>query len=162
MKRKWNDGRMKQVYWMALLGATDKEIAGFLEIDKDTLAYWKRTKPELRYALQKGKMEADSRVAKSFYKLATGYEYEEDVFFMYKGVIITKRITKVQPPNAYAAWKWLTSRRREEWADIKVSKGNVDVNIKKIDTTDFTEEELKLAEKVGLRMITEAGLNTEE
>jgi hypothetical protein len=162
IKRQWKDDTERQVYKLALLGATEKEIADFLQMSISGLNYWKRTKPGFMDKIQQARMRADAQVAKSFHKLATGFWKEEDVFFMYKGVVITKKVEKFYPPNAYAAHKWLTTRRREEWADIHLSKAALDINIKKIDTSDLSDEELKLAEKIGLKMITESGLNIQE
>src|SRR3990172_1567196 len=68
---------IEKVYSMTLLGLTDVQMSGVLEVDEVTFNRWKRQFPEFRQSLKKGKEDADSKVAKSLYTLAIGYEYEE-------------------------------------------------------------------------------------
>ena len=73
---RYNPGMVDLGYKLALLGATDKEMAMVFEVDPVTIGYWKRTKLEFKEALQRGKIEVDMKVAESLFKCAVGYEYE--------------------------------------------------------------------------------------
>jgi len=67
----------KSAFKLALLGATDKEMASIYEVEEKTINNWKKEFPEFLQALKDGKDEADSKVAKSLYKRALGYDFEE-------------------------------------------------------------------------------------
>jgi hypothetical protein len=67
----------KQVYKLALLGATDKEFADFFDVTEQTINNWKEKEPEFFESIKKGKIKADAKVAKSLYKRALGYKYTE-------------------------------------------------------------------------------------
>lgn len=155
--KKYSDVMIEQVYRCALLGATDKEIAGILGVDINTFDFWKRDRPELKAALQRGKMEADSHVADALFKRAIGYEVEEVDIKMYKGKIIKTTYTKHFPPDSYAAVKWLTIRQRQHWADVKMTENvQANVNINTFDFSGLTTEELKVLKSIGLKQLGSA------
>jgi len=107
----------KLVFKLCLLGATDKQIADIFEISEVTLNAWKNTQSSFLKSLKKGKEEADSKVAKSLFQRATGYEHEEDKLFQYDGNILSERITKHYPPDVVACIFWLKNRQPELWRD---------------------------------------------
>ena len=74
---KYNPEFNTQVFKLALLGAKDTEIADFLNISESTLNKWKIDFPELSESLKKGKIQADTKVAKSLYKRAIGFRFDE-------------------------------------------------------------------------------------
>lgn len=105
------------VYNLALLGLTDVQIAGVLEIDEATLNRWKKKHPGFYDCLQKGKQIADSKVARSLYQRATGYSYKEDKVFQYKGQpVVIPTLTHV-PPDVTAQIFWLKNRQPHLWRD---------------------------------------------
>src|SRR5712692_6816611 len=55
---------------LALLGATDQEMADALGIDQGTLDRWKMRHKEFRIAIQHGKIRADAEIAQSLYNRA--------------------------------------------------------------------------------------------
>src|SRR6266702_741795 len=57
---------------LALLGATDQEMADALGIDQGTLDRWKTRHKEFRIAIQLGKILADAEIAESLYNRARG------------------------------------------------------------------------------------------
>src|SRR6266851_2986704 len=57
---------------LALLGATDQEMADALGIDQGTLDRWKTRHKEFRIAIQHGKIRADAEIAQSLYNRAHG------------------------------------------------------------------------------------------
>jgi transposase len=74
---KYNKEYNEQVFKLALLGATDKEIANFFNVEEKTINNWKKKEPEFLQSIKKGKIEADAKVAESLYKRALGYSYTE-------------------------------------------------------------------------------------
>src|SRR5713226_2755483 len=57
---------------LALLGATDQEMADALGVDQGTLDRWKTRHKEFRIAIQLGKIRADAEIAESLYNRARG------------------------------------------------------------------------------------------
>jgi len=167
---KWSEGRLQQVYNLALLGLTDIQIAEELDIAYSTFEYWKRTKPELYRILKMGKTHADSQVAAAMYNNAIGYWYD-DVQIMPNKVTLydengtpTKSYTKplIIPikkyvlPETKAQIKWLSVRQREKWlessrVDIHATQ-NIQIN-QNIDFSDLSIDELLMLEKIGVKQL---------
>ncbi|UFH55391.1 helix-turn-helix domain-containing protein [Spirosoma sp. KNUC1025] len=110
------------VYYLALLGLTDKEIAETLNISKATLNTWKKQHPEFLDSVTQGKTLADAHVAAAFYKRATGYDYPSEKIFVHEGKEIRVQTTTHIPPDAGAALNWLKNRQPDKWRD-KVDVG---------------------------------------
>jgi hypothetical protein len=122
-------------YQMALLGATDIQMAEAFDISESTIYEWKKIR-RFSEALRKGKIEADSKVAQALYKRALGFTYNETTFEKIDGKanlqittaneIVTvdaykkKVVTKYLPPDTGAAMSWLKNRQKELWRDKQV------------------------------------------
>lgn len=109
----------KQVAHLAQLGATDKEVADFFEVDVRTIHRWKHDHEEFCHSLKAGKGVADDRVERSLYQRAVGYEQDEVKIFMPSGAtepVYAPFVAKVAP-DVTAAIFWLKNRRGEEWRD---------------------------------------------
>lgn len=146
----WNPSRIEQVFQMALLGATNVQIAGMMMVSVKTIEYWTRTKPEFAKAMHEGKMIADAKVAEALYKAATGYDYVEEVVTVYKGEATVTPVTKHQIANPWAMWKWLTARQRGIWADVEPGAKNQTniLNINNVDFSKLSTDELLLLKKL--------------
>lgn len=152
----WNEDRPRQVYKLALLGATDRQIADVMGVSVQIVDYWKRTVPVFLQALNSGKLEADAEVAHSLYKRAHGFWFVETIVHMYQGKIIKTKINKYVVPDSWAANKWLSIRQREKWAEVKKIEGTLtNINIQKVDLGALTEQELLILKKAGLKMLVE-------
>lgn len=124
---KYQDAMLEQAYKLALLGATNEELADFFDISTVTLDSWKNTKPEFLDALKEGKAKADAVVSESLYSRATGYEYTESVpIKVRKGKdehggsieeVVIVDVTKVMPPDTTACIFWLKNRQPSNWRD---------------------------------------------
>jgi Asp-tRNA(Asn)/Glu-tRNA(Gln) amidotransferase A subunit family amidase len=114
----------EQVYKLCLLGATDKEIADFFEVDESTINNWKIDFPQFLESIKEGKYNSDAKVAESLYKRALGYEHKEDDIKMFQGDIIITPTIKHYPPDSTAAIFWLKNRRPKDWRD----KQEVDIS----------------------------------
>lgn len=103
----------------ALLGLTDKQIADAFDITEQTIHQWKKDHIEFNLALKSGKEEADSNVAESLYKRATGYKHKAIKMFFDKDSksVIKEEYLEHYPPDSTAMIFWLKNRQRELWRD---------------------------------------------
>lgn len=114
----------KQVLKYALLGLTDEQMSGALEIAKSTFNLWKKKYPEFSDSIVAGKIEADANVASTLYKRALGHTQKRKVAFKVKGYDDKDRaIERVEiveteeyfPPSDQAINLWLGNRQRKKW-----------------------------------------------
>jgi len=108
-KKEYND----QVYKLCILGATDKEIAAFFCVKKQTIDNWKKKHLEFFGSIKLGRQQADSDVALSLFKRATGYSHPDEKIFVDKGKVIRAKTTKHYPPDTAAMIYWLNNRTRQ-------------------------------------------------
>ena len=109
-----------QTYKLCLLGATDKQLADFFEVDISTITEWKLKYPGFSASIKRGKEKADAEIAKSLFHRAKGYSHrEDDIKAVAKGngegseIVITPTI-KHYPPDTMACIYWLNNRRKKE------------------------------------------------
>ena len=107
-----------QVYKLCLLGATDKDIADFFEVDERTINNWKISEPEFFQSLKRGKQEAEAVIAQSLFHRAKGY-VAPDIITAQKDGFITdiQEVEKHYPPDTTAAIFWLKNRQPKYWRD---------------------------------------------
>lgn len=86
-----------QVEKLCRLGATDREIADFFDVDESTITRWKAKHAEFRTSLKRGKLLADAQIAHSLYSRALG--------------------SADHPPDTAACIFWLKNRRPGQWRD---------------------------------------------
>jgi len=114
---KYREEYNQQVYKLCLLGATDKEIADFFDVDERTINNWKTDYPDFFQSIRDGKIGADMNSAQSLYKKANGYEIEEEeakVVSLGKDCgskIEIVKVKKYYPPDTAALNIWLKNRR---------------------------------------------------
>ena len=122
---KYQESYNRQAEKLCLLGSTDKDIAGFFEVDESTINRWKIEYPEFCESIKRGKISADANVASRLYKRAIGYEHDEDKIFNNNGEpLIVPTIKHVQPDTTAAIF-WLKNRQPARWRD----KQEVDVTV---------------------------------
>lgn len=107
----------KQAAKLCKLGATDKELADFFEVDTATIYRWRNEHKEFCEAVIVGKERADERVERSLYNRAVGYTYESEKVFQFQGNIIRAPTLEHVPPDPGAALNWLKNRQGERWRD---------------------------------------------
>jgi len=161
---------VRQVFYLSLLGATDKQMVEILGCSVSAFEHWKRTKPDFLESMQRGKAIADAHVAHSLFQSAIGYSHPDSVVLTNRvrkrndeGKVIEEyteplivETVKHYPPNVTAAIKWLSVRQPDKWAEksrLEVS-GNVTVS-HQLDFSDFTEQELQTLNKLGIKQIVE-------
>ena len=132
----------KKAYKLCILGATDKEIADFFEVDQGTIYNWQKKNQSFRKAFIDGKIKADANVANSLYKRAIGYNHKDTKVFNNNGEIITHEVIKHYPPDTASAFIWLKNRRPNEWRDKQhVEHSIAGEAIKKVNSLFFEDED---------------------
>jgi hypothetical protein len=115
----------KHAYKLALLGATDVQLANFFDVSHGTIDTWKKEHAEFLGAINKGKDEADANVSKSLYRRAMGYSHRAVKIFQHQGEIIEAPYIEHYPPDTTACIFWLKNRQTAHWRD----KTETDVNV---------------------------------
>jgi Homeodomain-like domain-containing protein len=104
---------------LAALGATDREVAEFFDVNEATVHRWKHEHPEFCESLKVGKETADARVEQSLYRRALGYSHDAVKIFMPANADSPVYADYVEhhAPDTTAAIFWLKNRRPDEWRD---------------------------------------------
>ena len=117
-----------QVEKLCKLGATDKEIGDFFEVDESTINRWKLEYPEFCESIKKGKIVADAEIAHSLFHRAKGYTHDAIKIFPTGGETKDKEGNVIKgpllvpyqehyPPDTVAAIFWLKNRQKDKWRD---------------------------------------------
>ena len=159
---KYKKEMIEQVFEFSLLGLTNQAIADFFGITLTVYDSWMVYNEEFADARNRGRDAADAKVARSLYKKALGFSYDE-TYEQYNadGELIRTEIThKTVVPDTQACLKWLALRQRDKWADVSKSEhtvrysGEVDLNVvseQLRNRDEYTDEDLDLALKIGLQ-----------
>jgi len=120
---KYDKNYCEQAYKLCLLGAIDKELADFFDVEESTINNWKIAYPEFLESIKRGKTYADANVADRLYQRAMGYEHPDvDIRTVALGdnqgsEVVQTPIIKCYPPETTAAIFWLKNRQRDKWRD---------------------------------------------
>ena len=156
LKILWNADRPREAYELALLGLSDAKMARVMGIAEETLNSWKRTRSRFKTMISKGRDTANAKVATALYKRAVGYSHPDVHISNFKGEITITPITKYYPPDVDACKSWLAMKDRENWSPRQqIDVNTTNINITKIDLTGLSAEELKIAQKMGVRQLLE-------
>ena len=107
----------EQARKLCLLGATDRDLAGFFGVSEQTVNAWKQRHREFLESIRAGKDLADADVAERLYERAMGYSHDAVKIFAdaKTGDKHVVEYRKHYPPDATAARFWLTNRQPERW-----------------------------------------------
>lgn len=100
---------------MAASGATDTEIARALGCHVATLYRWKAEIPGFREAISGAKQIPISRVERSLYHRAVGYEHDHDEIRANGSKVTVVKTVKHYPPETAAARLWLNNVDPLHW-----------------------------------------------
>jgi hypothetical protein len=116
------------------LGATEQELANFFEKNIKTIYRWKIEFPEFCRAIKTGKEVADTRVERSLYHRAVGYEHEAVKIFMPAGASEPVYAPYIEryPPETAAMIFWLKNRKPDVWRDKREMEVDGDKTIRVI------------------------------
>lgn len=111
---------IKQSRDLVLMGYTHEKIAEFFEVSVGSIYHWKSMYKDFSEALNTDRDSYDSKVVRSLYETAIGYNYIEkkkEVEKTEDGKTRTKitRIKKHVAPNVGAIKTWLYNRRPGEF-----------------------------------------------
>jgi hypothetical protein len=153
----------EQAYRLALLGATDREMADVLCISVETMVRWRTEHPSFCQAVINGKDEADAKVAEAMYRRAIGYEHPDIHIAVFRDKStgeITKEITPITkhyPPDPVCCFFWLKNRQRDHWRDVKrteitgANDGPIQhESILTLDLSKLTDQELDMLQNIGM------------
>lgn len=113
----YQDVYCEQAKKLCQLGATDRELADFFNVETRTIYRWKIEHENFCQAVIVGKERADERVERSLYNRAVGYTYESEKIFHHQGQITRAGCLEHVPPDPSAAFNWLKNRQPEAWRD---------------------------------------------
>lgn len=102
---------------MALLGATDADLADCFGVTEQTINNWKKAFPSFFESLKTGKVQADAKVANRLYARALGYEHDDVDVRVCNNTIAMTPIRKYYPPDTTACIFWLKNRQPTKWRD---------------------------------------------
>ena len=111
---------VEQAEKLCRLGATDAEIADFFGVTERTINRWKHDHPEFCQSLNAGKEDADTRVERSLYQRAVGFEHEAVKIFMPANAdapVYAPYRERIHA-DVTAALFWLKNRKPEQWRDV--------------------------------------------
>lgn len=115
---------------LAMLGATDAEMADFWGVSVPTLHGWRKQHPEFFKSTHEGKLIADAEVAASLYSRAIGHQHAAVKIFMPAGAEepVYAPYTERYPPDTTAASLWLRNRQPARWRDKTEVAADINVN----------------------------------
>jgi len=104
----------------ALMGASDKEIAGFFGVDINDLMIWKNLYPDFASRLESGREMADAQVVAALFKNAVGYTAPAVKHMTARDKdgnveILEKAYVEHYAPNQASIEFWLTNRQGDKW-----------------------------------------------
>ena len=121
-----------QVEKLCRLGATEADVADFLEVSTVTIWRWKNENEKFCNALKVGKGVSDDRVKMSLYHRAVGYTHEDVHITNYLGEITQTPIKKHYPPDPTSGIFWLKNRLPDEFREKRELEVNADALIEKM------------------------------
>lgn len=103
---------------IAMMGATNIQLADFFKISEHTLCEWKHRYEDFGSALKAGKDEYDTVMIEGALRhRALGYSHRATDIRVVEGEIVETEYTKHYPPDSTAAIFWLKNRNRDRWRD---------------------------------------------
>jgi hypothetical protein len=152
----------EEVYKLALLGATDQQIADFFDVSIATINNWKHKEASFAEYLRKGKDEADAKVVESLFRRATGYAYDEvqtveginadGVHYGY-----TRKTSKHVAGDVKAQIFWLTNRQRDQWSKVTEHKNtnSLEFNVNKtLELKGLSDEQKTMIKDIAIKQIS--------
>jgi len=155
------------LYYMALCGHTDAEMAKKLGKSRSTLARWKKENPELAKSMLDAKERIDARVEQALISRCLGFDYEEvtteeieiDGLDGEKLPARKKRTTKRRAlPDPSSMQFWLTHRQPKRWGSEDEGDGRIDDAWEKAlerAVLDLSAEDRKLLREIGQKGTTD-------
>jgi hypothetical protein len=120
---------VQRAFDFCLLGLTDERIAELFNVLPRTLTTWKKTYPSFRRAFERGRDEADAKIAKALYQRAMGYSHPAEKIHVTKdGDVVKVPYTQHYPPDSAALAFYLSNRSRAMWRTKPDSAINISLS----------------------------------
>ena len=100
-----------------MLGATDDDLPGLLDVEPGTFARWLAEVPKFAAALKQGREIADATAAERLFARAIGYSQEAVKIMQSGGEPRHVTYTEHYPPDTTALIFWLKNRQPARWRD---------------------------------------------
>lgn len=116
----------EQARKLCLLGATDKDMADFFEVEESTINNWKNAHPEFLESIRVGKKKADMEIAASLFDGAMDRRVIEQVPIkvrkstgkgQYEETVEVVDVEKFVPGDFRNQRFWLINRQPDQWRD---------------------------------------------
>jgi hypothetical protein len=104
-------------YKLALLGLTEEQTCGVLNITRGTFDRWLKEHQDFAQAVRDGRASADGEVVKALFKRALGYSHPDVDIRVVRGAVVQTEIIKHYPPDTVACIYWLNNRQRGLWSN---------------------------------------------
>ncbi len=111
------------------LGATDKDLADFFEVDERTINDWKEAHPEFLQSLKEAKSDLDAQVEQSLFRRAQGFIKAKEI---YNPEGIKEWIQEEVPPDPTSMIFWLKNRQPKRWRDKQEHEHSGEVKFKPV------------------------------
>lgn len=158
----WKDDYVRMIFWLSLLGITEREMANIIGISLAGLELWKKRHADFAGAIQSGKEESAGAMANSVFQSGLGFEYTEEKvltnrvkeFDEYGRVIkeytepLIVQVKKKCPPNITAALAFLKAKHPEIWGD-KIEHGGTVNHNHQVTMESLSKKQLKALKKIG-------------
>lgn len=113
---RYRDDYPHVVFGMALMGATNAQIAEKIGVSVELFNSWLFTHPELKDKLDLGREDIVAMAAESLAMRAIGFTYKAEKLWNHNGQVIRAEYEEYVPPDVSAATFILTNRRPDVWA----------------------------------------------
>jgi hypothetical protein len=159
---RWKSDYTRQIFWLALAGMTEVEMANIIGISDRAFAVWKKNHPDFLAALQAGREEAVGVAAHSLFRSGVGFEHDAEKLIPnrikeydpHTGKVI-KEYTEIMrvpyvkkyPPNVTALTKFLAAHKPEVWGD-RSEVNHTGTVTHEMDITKLSKKQLKLLRKL--------------
>lgn len=128
--------------YMAGGGSTDAEIARALGVAPATLYRWKAEIPEFRESIAGAKQIPITRVERSLYHRAVGYEHDHDEIRANGKAVTVVKTVKHYPPDTSAARLWLNNVAPERWRPRRDPEPPAPSEVAASPAEELTDEEI--------------------
>ena len=147
----WSEKLLEKVYMLALLGATENDMAIAFDVSVPTIKKWKQNHSQFKKAIDDGTLGLLSEAAKALARKALGFEFDEEIATYDRGTKQWVKTTKKTyiPPDSWAAARLLEIKGRNyNWSvtqNIQLNQVNTNINI---NYNELTTEQLKVLKEI--------------
>ena len=159
---KWKNDNVNLVFKLACLGALDKHIADFFQVELQTVNKWKKEHPDFFEALERGRAKANAKVAESLYLNCIDREVNVEEVHIYKGEVIKVQTKKFIQGDKWAQLKWLSLKAPELYSETLKGITNNTQNIINYNLKVLNFDELALMESIFKKQLPENAEHSSE